>query len=290
MEGLQVIGPGEPGHGQYYPSYCRQWIEWLVSNNPESNNYGPVFFLHCVPPCQQENSSQIVSSYGTRPIVRIGTQAISIKAGNYVFLPIITSAAETIDNGVPDNPATLLNYVRADLEAGDNPPAPNQATIVDATDIDPDTPNPKTRMVPIVPGQLDRHCIITDVFPLDVPPAQPGSKLLRTCFDVPINTVGVRNCCLGGYWILMQFTIPGKKYYICSFSRGRGSYQSGMFYEIDVSGFNEQDIKQVKRIKDGRVRTNDEINRIEINRIVKQLVEDEQIDKNDEKIIKHVLG
>jgi hypothetical protein len=91
-------------------------------------NYGPVYFLHCVSPCLQENISHGNSSYDTQPVVRIGMQAISINAGNYVFLPIVTSAAETIDNGVPDNPTTLLNYVRMELEAGDNPPDPDQAT------------------------------------------------------------------------------------------------------------------------------------------------------------------
>ncbi len=276
---MKVIDPGEPGHGQYYPSYCQQWMEWLVSNNPESNNYGPVYFLHCVSPCQQENSSQGNSSYGTQPIVRIGTQAISISAGNYVFLPIITSSAETIDNGVPDDPTTLLNYVRTDLESGDNPPDPDQAIILDATKFDPKNVHKE----PIVRA-LDRFLVITDVFPLDVPQAQPGSRLLRTCFDVPINTVGVRNCRVGGYWILMQFTEPEKKYYICSSSRGRGSYHSGMLYEIDVSGFKKDE--QRKRTNDQqRKRTNDQIKKI-----VKQLRKDEQIAESDEEIIEHVLA
>lgn len=278
LEGVKVIDPGEPGYGQYYPSYCQQWMEWLVSNNPESNNYGPVYFLHCVPPCQQENNSQGHGSYGAQPIVRIGTQAISINAGDYVFLPIITSAAETIDNGVPDDPTMLLNYVRMELEAGDNPPDPDQATILDATDFDPNNVH-KEHIV----KDLNRFLVITDVFPLDVPQSQPGSRLLRTCFDVPINTVGVRNCRVGGYWILMQFTEPEKKYYISSSSRGRGSYQSGMLYEIDVSGFKKDDLRKVKR--DGRGRINEQIKKV-----VKQLRKDEQIDKDEEEIIEHVLA
>ena len=279
LDGVKVIDPGEPGHGQYYPSYCQQWLEWLVSNNPESNNYGPVYFVHCVSPCLHENSSHGNSSYGTQPVVRIGMQAISINAGNYVFLPIITSAAETIDNGVPDNPTTLLNYVRMELEAGDNPPDPDQATIVDATNFN----SNKDRMEPIVTGNLDRYLVITDVFPLDVPPAQPGSRLLRTCFDVPINTVGVRNCRVGGYWILMRFTEPEKKYYICSSSKGRGSYQTGMLYEIDVSGFKKDELRKVK--KDGRGRTNDQIKMI-----VKQLRKDGQLDQKDEETIERILA
>jgi hypothetical protein len=98
------------------------------------------------------------------------------------------AAAETVDNGVPDNPTALLNYVRMDLDAGDNPPDIDQATIVDATNTEkPGKPEP------IVREGLHRYLVITDVFSLDVPPAQPGSKLLRTCFDVPINVTGIEN-------------------------------------------------------------------------------------------------
>ena len=275
MDGVQIIEPGEPGHGQYYPSYCQQWMEWLVSNNPESNNYGPVFFLHCVSPCQQENSG-----YGTQPIVRIGTQALSINVGEYVFLPIVTAAAETVDSGVSDNPTALLNYVRMDLEAGDNPPHRSQATIVDATNVD---QNDQIAMEPIVRGDLDKHLVVTDVFPLDVPTAQPGSRLLRNCFDIPINTAGVRNCRVGGYWILMRFNEPGRKYYIRSFARGRPPYQSGMLYEINVLNSkkpqrsNDQVMKDIKR-------TN-----AQIIGVVDKLSDDGLIDPDDKKIIKNIL-
>jgi hypothetical protein len=272
LQGMEVIKPWEPGNGLYYPSYCRQWLEWMVSNNPESNNYGPVYFLHCVSTCNQENGN-----YGMQPVVRIGRQSITISAGNYVFLPIITAAAETVDNGVPDNPAALLNYVRMDLDAGDNPPDINQATIIDATD--PKSQGPREQ---IVKERLDRFLVITDVFSLDVPPAQPGSKLLRTCFDVPINTVGERNCRVGGYWILMQFTEPHKRYFIHSSSRGRGSYESGMLYEINVTGINKEELIRAK--KDRRVRTGDPIKKI-----VKKLKEDEQISSEDHSIIEVLL-
>jgi hypothetical protein len=270
LDGVRVITPGEPGHGQYYPSYCQQWMEWLVSNNPESNNYGPVFFLHCVSPCQY---------YGAQTVVRIGPQAISINAGSYVFLPIITAAAETIDSGVQDNPSALLNYVRMDLEAGDNPPHPDQAGIIDATNID---QNDQNTFEPIV-DDLDPYLVVTDVFPLDVPPAQSGSRLLRTCFDIPIDTPGVRNCRVGGYWILMCFSEPGRKYYIRSFARGRPPYQSGMLYEINVSESkrtrktDDQVIKDIKR-------TNDKIVGV-----VDKLSDDKLIDSEDKKILKNIL-
>ena len=256
------------------------WNGWFLITLSQIIMVLFIFFTVFHPVCRKIGSLGN-SSYGIQPVVRIGMQAISINPGNYVFLPIITSAAETIDNGVPDNPTTLLNYVRMDLEAGDNPPDPDQATIIDATNFSPKE-QMNTHMEPIV-KEFDRFLVITDVFPLDVPPAQPGSRLLRTCFDVPINTVGVRNCRVGGYWILMRFTEPEKKYYIRSSSRGRGSYQAGMLYEIDVSGFKKDDSRNVKR--DGRGRTNDQIKMI-----VKQLRKEGQIDQNDEANIERILA
>jgi hypothetical protein len=220
-----VIDPSMSGNGLFYPSYCEEWLTWLVSNNPESTNYGSVHFLHCVP-CQEGQGD----GYSNYPIVvRIGPQALNINAGEYIFMPVLTSAAEPVDSGVPDNPTALLNYVRMDLEQGDNPPDPSQARIIDAS------PGIKGSLNPIVPD-LTPYFVISDVFPLYVPPAQPGARLLRNCFDVPINTEGVRNCRVGGWWLLIRFKTANKVYFIHSFSRGRGQYLSGMFYQINVLG------------------------------------------------------
>jgi hypothetical protein len=279
LNGWVVIKPSEPGNGLYYPSYCRQWMEWIVSNNPESNNYGPVYFLHCVSTCNQENGGNDNGNYAMQPVVRIGRQSLTISAGNYVFLPVIMAAAETVDNGVPDNPAALLDYVRMDLDAGDNPPSTNQATIIDATD--PNRPGEPKHIVDKNEG-LGRYLVITEVFSLDVPPGQPGSRLLRTCFDVPINTVGERSCRVGGYWILMQFTEPGKRYFIHSSSRGRGSYESGMLYEIIVTGFESSTFRSPTKVK--RVGTGDLMKKI-----VRKLKEDDQISPKDETIINSLM-
>jgi hypothetical protein len=220
--GYEVIEPGKPGHGQFYPSYCEQWTRWIVSNNPESTNYGPVHFLHCVSCPEQQGAS-----YGSQIVVRIGSQATNINAGEYVFLPVLSTTAETVDSGIPDNPTALLNYVRMDLEAGDNPPHPEQATICDTKG--------SAKPTPIV-TDLAQHLIITNVFPLYVPPLQQSGSQLRTCFDVPITTEGVRNCVVGGWWLLIQFKTPNTSYYIHTFSRGSGQYQAGMFHQINVLG------------------------------------------------------
>jgi hypothetical protein len=226
-EDYEVIEPGNPGYGQYYPSYCEQWITWLVSNNPESNNYGPVYFLHCVS-CPGEGVG-----YGNQVVVRVGPDALDVRAGEYIFLPVLTSTIDTIDNGAPDNPAALLNYLRMDLQQGDNPPKISQATILDATDND-----VNAEWKPIV-SDLAPFFVISDVFQLDVPSAQEGTRLLRTCVDVPMNTEGVRNCRVGGWWLLIRFLKPFKTYYIHTRTKGRGNYKAGMFYQINVLGESE---------------------------------------------------
>ena len=225
-EDVEVVEPSTPAYGRYYPSYAQDWISWLVSNNPEFNNHGPVYFVHCVS-CQQGNANY-GTGYGNEPVIKIGPQAININAGEYVFLPVLTSTADAIDTGVPDNHSALMNYVITDLQGGNNPPHPNEATIVDAS-------NGKNNLVPIV-KDLTPYFIISDIFTLDVPPAQEGASLLRSCFDIPISTEGPRNCCVGGWWLLLRFKKPNKKYYIHCYSRGRGQYQAGMFHEINVLG------------------------------------------------------
>ena len=222
----RVVPVGEPANGRFYQSYCAEWLTWLVSNNPEATNYGPVYFLHCL----NYQGIQDADNYANQPVIRIGSQALNIRPGEFVFFPVITSFAEPIDTGVQDDPVSLLNYVRTYMEGGGKPLEPNQATIIDATD--PDKIDPAK---PIV-ADLASHQVITDVFPLHVPPVQPGGRLLRTSIDIPIITEGVRNCRIGGWFLLIQFIATDKKYYIHTFARGRGQYLAGMFHEINVVG------------------------------------------------------
>ena len=222
----RVVPLGEPANGRFYQSYCAEWLTWLVSNNPEATNYGPVYFLHCL----NYRENQDADNYANQPVVRIGSQALNIRPGEFIFLPVITSFAEPIDSGVQDDSISLLNYVRTYMEAGDKPLHPSQATIINATN--PDKIGPAK---PIVEN-LASYQVITDVFPLYVPPVQPGARLLRTSIDVPIITEGVRNARIGGWFLLIKFIVPDKKYYIHTFARGRGQYLAGMFHEINVVG------------------------------------------------------
>lgn len=225
-KGYWVIPVEEPANGRFYQSYCAEWLTWLVSNNPEATNYGPVYFLHCL----NYQGEQDTNNYANQPLIRIGSQALNIRPGEFIFFPVITSFAETVDSGVQDDPTSLLNYVRTYMEAGDKPLHESQATIIDATD----SSNPGLAE-PIV-NNLASHQVITDVFPLYVPPVQPGARLLRTSIDVPIITEGVRNARIGGWFLLIQFYVPDRKYYIHTFARGRGQYLAGMFHEINVVG------------------------------------------------------
>jgi hypothetical protein len=233
--GYRVIKPNESGAGQMYQSYCIQWMRWIVLNNPELNNYGPVYFLHCAS-CQEH---QTAGGYSIQPVVRVGSQAISINVNEYVFLPVIMAAADPIDTpGIPDDPMALLNYVRMDLQGGDNPPLSEQVKIARVTG------GPRNNLVE--DADLSHYLVISDVFRLDVPSAQLGASLLRTCFDLPINTEGVRDCVVGGWWILIQFTTPGT-YYIHSYAKGRGQYRAAMFYQIDVLGDSTRTISTTPR-------------------------------------------
>jgi hypothetical protein len=216
LPAYDVVTPLELVHNQPYAWYWKMWMSWLVTNNPESNTtyaFPDVNFLHCVS-CPEENAT---GGYAIQPVVRMGAQAITVNIGDYVFVPIINAMAETIDNNIPDNPASLLQHVIRDLAEGDNPPQPNQATI-DGN--------------PIV-NDLAPYLIISDLFPLTVLPAQEGARLLRTCLDVPINTEGTRTCVVGGWCVMIRFNTAGS-YYIRTFSRGRWQYRATSFYQIDV--------------------------------------------------------
>jgi hypothetical protein len=218
MEGVEVIDSIRLVNGQSYQSYCQQWMNWVVSLNPEINNQGPVCFLHGVPSWGKQDDENY-----SKPVIRIGSQAIEINVGEYVFFPIINAFYESSDPRVSDDPESLLNWVKMDL-AGPRPNA-RQATI---TNIE------RNQIENIVPD-LSPFLIITPEFLLNVPPAWDGAKLLRTNFDGPMLSDGIKKCVVGGFWILLKFNNSGK-FYIHTYARGPRQYRTGMFYQINVSG------------------------------------------------------
>jgi hypothetical protein len=217
MQGVEVIEPPNLVNGHSYQAYCRRWMAWAVSNNPESINYDDVFFLHGLAPRDEQGPG----SYTNKPVIRIGSQAININKGGYIFLPVLNAFSEPIDTGVPDDPESLLNYVKADLDG--TCPNASQVTITDA----------RTSKTEQLVDDLSRYLVITDVFPLYVPALQEGARPLRTLFDVPLTTEGIRNCVEGGYHLLIKFNRVDS-YYIHTYAKGRGQYQTGTFYEINV--------------------------------------------------------
>jgi hypothetical protein len=88
--------------------------------------------------------------------------------------------------------------------------------------------------LPLV-NDFDPYLLISDVFSIDVPGLQYGTRPIRTCFDVPMTTEGARNCRVGGWWIMIRFNKPGKKFLIKTYCRGAGQYQASMLWQINVS-------------------------------------------------------
>jgi hypothetical protein len=219
MQGIEVIDVSKLVNGQSYQSYCEKWMQWFVSNNAESRNYGSVYYLHGLAPTDQEDPG----NYTNIPVTRIGSQAMNISEGEYIFLPVLNAFSETIDTGVPDDPNSLLNYVK--MELAGTCPHHEQATIT----------NGAAGNTENLVEDLSKYLVITDVFSLYVPPIQQGAKQLRTSIDIPIVTEGYRNCIMGGWILIIKFTQAGK-YYIHTYANGRGQYRTGMLYEINVSG------------------------------------------------------
>jgi len=203
--------------GRSYQDLVELWTQWFVSADPDLNNNGNVVFLRGI----DFPRSPQMTGYSRRPAVMVGNHSLNILSKQFLFIPVITTTANEIDDNAK-TPQERSYIVWRDTNEGDNPPSRNQV-IIDGNSLD---------TVPFLTFSRD--------FRLDVPDV-PYGRSLKDYFDIPITTTGDVQAQTGGYFVLIRFTNDKefKNHSIIFQAQGiqglEGPYFASGIYSVNVS-------------------------------------------------------
>lgn len=200
--------------GLSYSDLAISWFRWLVSEDPDKNNDGPVYYLRGMdfaPP-----GADVDHYYS---FVRLGKNKLKVPAKRPIFWPIIFYYLSELH--YPNlTEQQMYRLLRKWMEAGDNPPSADQATI-------------DGNRIQNFPGTL----IVTPIFELNIPDADATyKKTLAPLFtDEPFKVPGTYKCIAGGYFVLLKgLEARDDPYTIVSHGRGELNYITDTVVEVLV--------------------------------------------------------
>ena len=191
-----------------------QWLDWILGPDPDNNNNGDPLWL------AGEGCSYAQTAYKRIPVIRAGINRLSpIPRDKSIFIPVITSFVDSVDNACSDNEQSRRMSALNDINEG---PVPTVGQIkIDGNPI-------------ALPGgdtNLMKYKVSSpQIFPLI---AGGGHKL---CLDVPIKPRSdndVRPIVAAGYCLLLQKLQSGS-HIITSLASGPRDYTTGLIYDIEI--------------------------------------------------------
>jgi hypothetical protein len=198
------IFPPKADRGKFYGQCLAASWNWLLSHNID-NQTGEMFFL------------KTSSNYEHKgPYCRIGKHRVRVFSDQAIFVPVIIALADSKHFPHLFTHELRLRDVNYDIDKGDNPPKPNQATIDGE---------------PIVDRSLKDFRVVSPEFSLHVSDKSP----LKDELEVPIHFPGTWQAVSAGYCIIIK-SLPRRKlpYGIHITARGRDNYLTESFYDIEV--------------------------------------------------------
>jgi hypothetical protein len=202
---FQVVSTNENLYGKSYGEWLAAAWNWLLSSNIDEQT-GIVYFL------------RTSSNYKDKgPYCKIGKHRIQVFADQSIFVPVIISLAD--EKHFPNLFTAELRRadVNNDIDKGDNPPKPYQATI---------------NGEPIVDDLKDFR-VESPEFLLDV----SKDSSVKNDLEVPINTPGGWQAISAGYCVIIK-SLPvnseSEPYRLHIGAQGRDNYYTEALYDITV--------------------------------------------------------
>jgi hypothetical protein len=219
MTGYDVITPDRSQRrtGFEYQDMIEAWAYWLFSEDLDIKNDGPIVYLRGIdfPPSPDQRS------YNGQPVVRLGLRSLQMSDDQALFLAVICTAADEID----DRARTLrerINIVWQAIKRGDNPPSKDQV-MVDGSPLK------------INGNDLREFQVYSRDFILHVPSISYG-RSLKDFLDIPISTAGDRRVVVGGYFVVLKFEKHQKpeSHTVVFQGKGPNGYIASGVYRINV--------------------------------------------------------
>jgi hypothetical protein len=243
MADYEVIRPEQSQIrvGRSYPDLLEMWTQWLVSDNPDSHNYGDVVFIRGAD--FPENPQQ--TGYSGKPAMFVGPRSLNICNDQFLFFPVICTIANQVDDHA-NTAQERANVVWHDNLEGDYPPLANQV-LIDGKEL---YTGKKDE------SNLEDFNTWTRDFVLHVPDV-PYGRSLKDYLDVPISVTGEVPAVNAGPCILFRFRHSEYKSHSLVFQargvRGQsGIYFSSGVYTINVSpcpsGIQRQDERSQRQL------------------------------------------
>ena len=210
---FEIIEKSDTIAGLNYSRLAEKWLKWLYSSDPDGNNGADnVWFYRGI-----DRETPDVYDDSAVP-------DLNIAKDQYVFGPVINAWVELVNHtDLNDRSETgERDYIDRHLQAGSNPPKAGQFQIEGVN--------------PISTDAFNRHLEYSDFFRLNV----PGNSKLNLGTEFPLDAGDHDGTIVGGYWVLVKFTVEGT-YTLTSFAKGGpakpngGTYTTISIYTIHVS-------------------------------------------------------
>lgn len=228
--GYTVVPANELYRGKSYAEWISDWYNWFVSEEPDDHNRGPVVFLKSYPSprklkAKAEDKEPMDSSYKSTfinyPNLAVGNDSIEIFDDQAILAPVMGANMDAEDSATTEE--YMRNWVRNQIDNGDNPPKSYQLTINGQPVFDDE-------------DALHAYRVETPLFQLMIPDTEFGASL-KDFMEIPYKP-GIYNSVADGYFVLLK-DLKKTAYVIHCYSQGsnyggKQRYYSEYIYHIKI--------------------------------------------------------
>jgi hypothetical protein len=218
----EIISPRSNYLGLSYGEWARNWMNWLVSKDPDSNNNGPVVYIRGV------DFAKEYSLYGH--FIRVEKDRLRMSLDQALLCPMMACYIDVRHHTNAETHEKRLSKVFRLVINGDYPPDQKQFSIEGNS----------------FPISLEEFLVVTPEFKLHVP-SPTYENTLGSILDVPLIFEGDWDCVVGGYYVLIKPRKVGKQI-IALNATAEDGYHIESIVEVEV--FDESKTKRSLAFRD----------------------------------------
>jgi hypothetical protein len=200
--------------GRTFGEWTGDWWNWVVSEDPDYWQTGPVHFLS--PGFARDDKGRTI------PIsLKFVNKKEIVFSDQAILLPVLNTMVDSKTFPYLDSEEKMRREVRGDNDA--SPPLQNNSFTIDTESLIDDTGK----------NWSDLR-VESPVFTLKVPDVPPGVSN-KDRFDIPLVYPGNFDAVADGYWVFIKsLPVDDQTYSIAWTSKGIHSYTTGADYTITV--------------------------------------------------------
>jgi hypothetical protein len=213
---IQILESNDIYHGRSFGDWIGEWWNWLISDDPEYSQIGPIYFLRPGLP-REKGTLNFKTVYS-----KIGTDAVTVYADQAILFPVINSMIDERHFPYLDSQAKRRYQVRNDTSY--SPKLALDACKIEKKPIF-DNRNGKS---------WDDLRVESPDFQLHIPNVEYG-KSFKDLLDYPLEYAGDYPAVTDGYWVFIKNLPESDDNYTIEWqAKGLDGYSVSAVYEIRV--------------------------------------------------------